>query len=136
MRKELQHRVEKVRAKSKLKDFYFVKHHEKFPSLIERITCKCCGATLLLLTAHPKYEWKEGDKTIRLATLAPTANYDEMTIEFEDGSAHVTCMCRKCCRITDKGRLEEIYMADVAQFQKEGMTNYNGIDRVVRGRGK
>lgn len=42
-----------------------------------------------------------------------------VTIEFDDGSAHQTPMCKKCAGNEDKDFLEALYAADLAQWAKE-----------------
>ena len=90
---------------------------------------------LQTLVGDPKYQWEEGGKTIMLAILAPTSSYDELTIEFTDGSAHVTPVCTKCKReIHSKTKLEELYIADVAQWIKEGANDLRSMNREIKGR--
>ena len=130
----LEDRLKRVKENNSLKIFNYVRMHRAHPNMVEFIYCKC-GAPIQTLVGDPKYQWEEGGKTIMLAILAPTSSYDELTIEFKDGSAHVTPTCKKCKRdIRSKTKLEELYMADVAQWIKEGATNLKAMDREVRGR--
>lgn len=46
-------------------------------------------------------------------------NQVPVTIEFDDGSAHETPMCRGCAGNKDKDFLEALYAADLAQWAKE-----------------
>lgn len=46
-------------------------------------------------------------------------NQVKLTIEFDDGSAHETPVCKMCAGNKDKDFLEALYAADLAQWAKE-----------------
>jgi len=51
-------------------------------------------------------------------------NYYEITINFTDGSAHETLICRSCVKKPiDDSELQDIYAADVDEFEEEDPTH-------------
>lgn len=52
--------------------------------------------------------------------MVANANYKEITIEFEDGSAHETIVCRGCAKKSmDKIMLQSIYDKDIVYWLEE-----------------
>ena len=48
--------------------------------------------------------------------VSQLANYAEITIEMDDGSAHVTSICKSTLPTMTREKLEQIYEADMAQM--------------------
>lgn len=61
-----------------------------------------------------------GDKIVRIedGIAYPLANYVVLRLEFDDGSAHDTPMCRRCTKDPSLD-VAGIYAADVSQWEKE-----------------
>ena len=114
----------KKKNKDKLKDrknktkthkFYrkYVDRHPTISGLITAIYCKGCGTQIKGLN-------KEG-------SLIPFWNYREITIEFDNNTAHETPMCRKCANVQDKDALEALYLADLDDFEVDDTPKDNDI---------
>jgi len=72
----------------------------------EKVCCKLCGCTIRSLVPH--------EKTGNLI-LVNCPNYTIVTLEFDDGSAHETPLCKQCAlTLTDDDR-EQIYAQDLLQ---------------------
>ena len=96
------------------------------------IRCKLCAARIQGMVpipgAKPLLDLVEGHTRtkhipVRLAALA---NYQEVVIEFDDGSAHVTQICKRCAGTLSNDDLEALYVADAAvltvQSERAGIT--------------
>ena len=57
-------------------------------------------------------------------------NYTEMTLEFDNNSAHVTPMCKKCVNSRTKEDMEAIYVADLEEFDREEDITPSGNDDI------
>ncbi len=84
------------------------------------IRCKLCAARIQGMVpipeAKPLLDVIEGHTRtkhipVRLAALA---NYQEIVIEFDDNSAHVTQICKKCAKNLSNDDLEALYVCDAA----------------------
>jgi len=76
----------------------------------EKVCCKLCGCTIRSLVPH--------EKTGNLI-LVNCPNYTIVTLEFDDGSAHETPLCKQCAlTLTDDDR-EQIYAQDLLQMEEE-----------------
>ena len=98
----------KVR-KNKIKDNkHYRKYIERHPQNMQFLTavyCKGCGTQIKGLNKDN--------------TLIPFWNYREMTIEFDNGTAHTTPTCVKCDGTKSEEDLEAIYIADLEEFDFE-----------------
>jgi hypothetical protein len=83
----------------------YIKRHPDNPNFITAVYCKGCGTQIKGLNSDN--------------ILIPYWNYREMTIEFNDGSAHMTPACVHCMNIKDKDVLEAIYISDLEEFDIE-----------------
>lgn len=96
--------------------------------------CKLCGAGVSGL--QPLDEMREtlrdGQRIVifERVSMARFANYDELVIVFDDGSAHATAICKTCKKkllgqqdedIVDE--LEWMYQADVRAMTQESKSN-------------
>lgn len=97
---------------------------------LNRVLCKICGTPI-------KDRAPDGRGLGVLMTLAA---YTEVTLEFDDGSAHVTPLCRSCAQSSSLEMLEACYGADMAQWQKELNTEdaipESQVTRAVVNKGK
>lgn len=92
-------------------------------NFIESMSCRLCTGIIrsLVESENPIRIQKMGDKTLitKLAIPAETSSYQEITIEFDDGSAHVTAVCRHCSGKLSNDMLEELYVTDLEQFERD-----------------
>lgn len=96
------------------------------------IHCKLCGVQMSGLVETDKYQRVEninGQKVVyRHLIHARNSMYNEIDIEFDDGSHHVTHVCRECVK---KGfshyDLDFLHLADIAQWLFEYRTRH-GIE--------
>jgi adenylate cyclase len=107
-------------AENKLKDFHYIKIDN---GVVEKVTCKNCGAVLQNLVPDENYTKTEKLKgkiiIYKYLVMAQTPNYDELTIEMEDGSKHVTPICKICKNKSID--IESIYQADLYRLGELGM---------------
>jgi hypothetical protein len=103
---KLNERKDKIKNNS-----YYRKYVDRIPdnpSVIIAIYCKGCGTQI------------KGLKNVMgSSVLMPYWNYREITIEFDNGSAHMTPICRKCEKTTSKEALEAMYIADLEELELE-----------------
>jgi len=76
----------------------------------EKICCKLCGCTIRSLVPH--------EKTGHLI-MVNCPNYTIVTLEFDDGSAHETPMCKSCAVTLTDDQQEQIYAQDLLQMEEE-----------------
>ncbi len=74
--------------------------------------CKLCNAKLRVL------------KSVRVGSInrkvaVETAAYTEITLRMHDGSAHETCLCKKCAFNLTDDQAELCYLIDVNQWLDE-----------------
>lgn len=74
--------------------------------MITAVYCKGCGRQIQGMSSK--------------GHLFPYGNYTEMTIVFDDKSAHITPVCKKCVN-SKKSRedIEAMYIADLEEFCRE-----------------
>jgi hypothetical protein len=114
-------RIKNAKKGCKCKCFDYMPMGKGFEAY--EIKCKMCGCLVKKLCAIPDAEFFDehsGQRTlIRPVILRELNIYAEITIEFDDGSAHTTMICKGCAsKLKDKD-LEDLYAADLAQFAKE-----------------
>lgn len=103
---------------------------------IEAVMCKLCGATIASLRdvddlPAQVVKTSEGRKNVVRVMLAYNDQYVNMKIAFDDGSAHVTQICKKCGEREDiLDLLDDIYNLDLAQFE---MDEKRGLGKVSWG---
>ena len=98
---------------------------------IDSVACTLCGALLKKLVPLPdlgKEETINGQRVItQPVALRETNNYAEITIEFDDGSAHTTMTCRSCANELDEEQLEILYASDMEQFDKDEQAGQGAV---------
>lgn len=102
-----------VKAKAKLKAWDYMVRGKGFD---EKVLCKCCGAVLVSLIPHKTFQ--RNGKTIEQMVMAQTPAYQQVDLEFDDGSAHSTVMCKGCAGNLKPEDYESIYAADMDDFVK------------------
>lgn len=90
---------------------------------IHSVLCKLCRSVMRMQVEDPDYSESRKvngrDVIVKRMYLRTLANYGEITIEFDDGSAHVTPLCKECCKSVQVSDLESIYCADMEQLLSE-----------------
>jgi len=76
----------------------------------EKVCCKLCGCTIRSLVPH--------EKTGHLI-MVNCPNYTIVTLEFDDGSAHETPLCKSCAVNLTYDQREQIYAQDLLQMEEE-----------------
>jgi len=98
----------KVR-KNKIKtNKYYRKYIDRDPSnfgVITAVYCKGCGAKIKGLNRDNQ--------------LATYSNYREITLGFDNGSRHMTPICRACMNTKNADDLEALYIADLDELELE-----------------
>lgn len=80
----------------------------------DEVVCKLCGTKIL----------NKGK---------PNNLYQEITIEFEDRSAHETSICKSCAQNPiDQDQLEFIYMSDINQWKRELNIDYEHMNKEIK----
>jgi hypothetical protein len=137
----LQARIDKIGKISSLKHVQHVRHQETGRFEMTGINCKICGSVIagpVDSGMHSKTE-RIGQREIIYRTLlfSRYSQYTEIEIEFNDGSHHVTHLCKQCIpRVTEPGMLERLYVADLAQFIHEDLVGvhqniWDGLDMMI-----
>lgn len=83
----------------------FIKRHPDNHDFITAVYCKGCGVQIKGLNDNGQ--------------LFPYGSYTEATIEFDNGSAHVTAICKECVNIKSVEDIEAMYIADLEEFEVE-----------------
>ena len=87
----------------------------------DEVLCKLCGTQIM------------NEKAVRdKVKLVPNGMYTEITIEFKDGTAHETSICKDCAKkpLTDK--LEFIYMSDMKQWKRETNIDMEHFNKEIK----
>jgi len=98
---------------------------------IDEVKCKLCGVLLKKLVPLLDLGQEEviNGKTVitQPVALRETNNYAEITIAFDDGSAHTTMTCKSCISGLDNEKLELLYAADMNQFDEDEKANQGEV---------
>ena len=109
------------------KAFGFIERNPRHPAVMDAVRCKLSDSALQVMSEDDRFDVSKtiNGKTFiyRRVFLRPTAEYDELTIELDDGSHHVTPVAksRKKKPFT-QDELEAIYMADIEEWARDGMS--------------
>lgn len=134
----LQSRIDSVGTVKDLQHIEYRRNPDTGRHDMVRINCKICGSIIggpVDSGEHAKTE-RVGQQTIiyRTQTFSRFALYTEVEIQFDDGSKHVTHLCKQCIpRLNEPGMLERLYVADLAQFVHEDVIGlhqhlWDGLD--------
>lgn len=84
---------------------------------VDAVLCKKCGTPCTGLVEHDRrgYTRMEGGQLVktRFLVMAQLPAYDSVVIEFKDGTAHETVVCKTCKPGLTAEDLEAIYAADI-----------------------
>ena len=98
-------KVRKDKIKNNKYNRKYIKRHPDNHDFITAVYCKGCGAQIKGLNDKQQ--------------LFPYGNYIEITIEFDNGSAHATPLCKECINVRTKDDIEAMYIADLEEFETE-----------------
>lgn len=122
-------RIGDARGREKLRAFDYHQRNEQ-QGFEEATLCKMSGHVLASLVPHERLRFNN----MPLAVRAESPNYAEIEITFDDGSKHVTPICRTAIDfIVVPETLEDIYAADLASWsrtQPEILDKPHIVDRV------
>ncbi len=83
----------------------YIDRHPTIPNFITAVYCKGCGTQIKGLNSE--------------GLLFEYSSYREMLIEFDNGSSHLTPICRGCTSTKTKDDLEAMYISDLEEFDIE-----------------
>lgn len=93
------------------------------PTGIEEVLCKECGTPVRGLVVHPGHQERRsinGKMVIfERMVLATFPLYTEVTIDFNDGSHHVTVSCADCAKNLTLADIEWHYATDMLEMDIE-----------------
>jgi hypothetical protein len=105
-RKDAEQRIKAARAKLARPDYIV-----ETKGVTEQVLCKC-GAVIQSLVPHETLRFN----AMPLAVMAQMPLYTEVELIMDDGSRHVTALCRPCAETLDAEKAEAIYAADLARM--------------------
>jgi hypothetical protein len=117
------HRIAAAKAASPDLFRGYIKPHPKFPDVTDAVLCKGCGAPIRGLVEDERFEdvrRLDGGRVVvyKKLVFACLPNYGERTIEFDDGSRHVTNGCLGCLNKLTDADLEAWYASDLAELEQ------------------
>lgn len=93
------------------------------PSGIEEVLCKQCGTPVRGFVIHPDHQERRSingkEVVFERLVMATFPTYTEITIDFDDGSHHVTVTCDECAKKTTLADLEWHYATDMLEMDIE-----------------
>lgn len=93
------------------------------PTGIEEVLCKECGTPVRGLVVHPGHSERRSingkDTVFERMVMATFPEYTEITIDFDDGSHHVTVSCSKCAQSMTLADVEWHYCTDMLEMDIE-----------------
>src|SRR3990167_815788 len=111
-------RIAKVNSKRPIHSYIKVG-----PSGVEEVCCKVCGTMLRGMAPHPGYKEQrsENGKNVIYERLVMMTFpfYTEVTLDFDDGSHHVTLCCSDCAGKIKVEDLEWHYATDMYEMDLE-----------------
>lgn len=123
-------KIEKIikKAKKRHPEYFGYMQYTPNTKQISSVLCKCCRTPLRALQATGEGRtYTEGGKVYieKRVSLVTMAAYDSILIEFDDGSAHETPICKSCANKFRAGNykmeeLEDLYAADLEDFYLNG----------------
>jgi hypothetical protein len=128
-RHKARERIQAAKNDLRMKSFNYITKREGIG--IDEVKCKLCGVLLKKLVPLPDLGQEEviNGKTVvtQPVALRETNNYAEITIAFDDGSAHTTMTCKSCVPGLDNEKLELLYAADMNQFDEDEKANQGEV---------
>lgn len=101
--------------------------HKDDPLFLEAVYCPICRRKIRGLVPHDQYPTR--------MIMVSLPGYEQITIEFDDGSAHVTPVCSTCATNLTPDDLDDLYAADLQDFetiQQKGGGTVNWQDHLTR----
>ena len=101
--------------------------HKDDPLFLEAVYCPICRRKIRTLVPHDRYPNR--------MIMVSLPGYEQITIEFDDGSAHVTPICSTCAASLDVDDLDDLYAADLQDFesiQQKGGGTVNWQPHLIR----
>lgn len=111
-RKDCEKRIKRARAKVAKPDYI-----EEQRGIAHAVHCKC-GAVIQSLVPHDRLKYNG----MPLAVMAQTPLYTEVELIMDDGSKHVTPMCKPCADSLDADKAEAVYAVDIDRLTKQEPT--------------
>lgn len=98
-----------------------VRQHPVFSQTMDSVLCRGCGAVLRGWVDDERFEEARevnGQHLVyRRLIFATFSGYAELTMVFDDGSAHVAHGCHECLsKVVDLEDLEQLYAADLREW--------------------
>jgi len=91
---------------------------------IREVRCKLCACAIKSLVVDDSFREVKKTKNRTMVyerlVLAELANYVEIKIDFNDGSKHITHICKKDYKELSVEDLETLYVGDLQQMIYEG----------------
>jgi hypothetical protein len=120
-RDRVKDRIRKGKARAP-KAFGYVKRNPRHQSLVDTVLCKRCGEALRTWVVDDRFtDWEDinGQRIQRkYLVMATLPRYTEIEITFNDGSKHVTCMCKGCVKRLTVEELDDLYAADLDEIDR------------------
>lgn len=126
---EVKNRIKDAKGRGKLKNFSYLTQSRMG---IEELKCKTCDASLKTLQIHLGLSdilVIKGQRTQQQAVmLTETNNYAEIEITFDNESKHHTPICKACTGSLTTDMLEDIYAADMEQWEEDEKLGLGSVD--------
>lgn len=91
---------------------------------IETVRCKCCGEKIRCMCEVPakKKRKREKGKTIEVLVqrMKTLSNFSQVRFFMDDGTTHVSAVCRQCAQGLSAEMLESMFAADVVEWTTHG----------------
>ena len=117
----LDRRIRDAKQRGRLQAFDYLRRGAD--GTVEAVHCKVCGHRIAgLIIHHQPIETIRRDGTVIVRerlVWAKFADYAEVRIVFDDGSAHETPMCRRCADTLTIEQVDDSYLADLEALRAE-----------------
>lgn len=98
---------------------------------IEEVQCKCCSSPLRKMIPDDRFqEVREinGQRVVcERLTLGTLPSYTEVLITFDDGSKHVSAICKQCGDELTLADIEWMYCCDLNEWLLDGSNASDGF---------
>jgi len=99
-----------------------MQYHPKYPETLDQVLCKGCSAPIRGLIEDDRFKETRiigGQREVtKKMIFASFPGYTEITINFNDGSKHVSNVCKTCAVNLTIADLEPLYMADLDAWEE------------------
>jgi hypothetical protein len=111
-RKDCEKRIKRARDRVAMPDYILDQK-----GVAHAVHCKC-GTVIKSLVPHERLTFNR----MPLAVMAETPLYVEVELIMDDGSTHVTPMCKPCAEGLDSDKAEAVYAVDIDRLAKQEPT--------------